>query len=166
MYDVSKNKHSWKGFIILSLMSIWINLELSVLLKYLNHFMAALVFFHCWYFNFFGSNKFNFTIIFLLIFPILLFAGFIRWPISVDKKFTLWSSLLQIRVFQLAGNYKKEFYASKLCRKHVENQLGSKRALEEWVGFGEKSEKLRCFYCVCSDNTSNKKIVFRKSKVN
>ena len=147
-------------------MSIWINLELSLLLKYLNHFMAALVFFHCWYFNFFGSNKFNFTIIFLLIFPILLFAGFIRWPISVDKKFTLWSSLLQIRVFQLVCNYKKEFYASKLCRKPVKNQLGTKRALDEWWGLGKSPKKLGCFYCVYSDNTSIKKIVFKNSKVN
>ena len=58
-------------------MSIWINLELSLLLISSNHFMTTLVF-YCWYFNFnfSSSDEFVFSIIFLLIFPISLLPGF------------------------------------------------------------------------------------------
>ena len=38
--------------------------------------------------------------------------------------------MLQVTVFQLAGNYKEELEASESCRKQAENQMGSKRALE------------------------------------
>ena len=51
---------------------------------------------HYSYFKFSSSSEFSFSIIFLLIFPILLFIGFIRQFISVDKKFILSSSLLEI----------------------------------------------------------------------
>ena len=39
-------------------------------------------------------------------------------------------AVLEIRVFQLASNCKAEFQAYESERRHIENQLGSERALE------------------------------------
>ena len=70
-FKVSPVIEGWKYLIW-----ICINLELSWLLISLNHFMTTLVFFCCWYLNFSGSDEFVFSIIFLLIFPILPFVVF------------------------------------------------------------------------------------------
>ena len=61
------------------------------------------------------------------------------------------NTVLQIRVFQLTGNYKTEAKASGSGRRHVENQLGiSGSTGKQWMGVEVKPE--RYFLLCASDN--------------
>ena len=48
------------------------------------------VFFNFWYNSFSRSDAFIFSIIFLLLFPIPLFAGFSKWHVDLERKLSLW----------------------------------------------------------------------------
>lgn len=103
-------------------MSIWINLEVYLLLISLNHFVAALVFFHCWYFSFCSSYESINSITFFLIFPSSLFDFKIEVKINLiendflDATFSLIERTFQPykkqRFFKPTTKYNKTFAKS------------------------------------------------------
>ena len=67
-------------------------------------------------------------------------------------------SVLQMRVFQLAGNCKAEFQASETSRKML------KKINWDLSELGPSPQKLWCLYCVYSNNMNNTKKPFSNSQ--